>query len=70
MEVKRKQSLSDFPKNEHFLPPDTHTFGKFDMLCFLVTYVLRFAHLPFYRRNVKKKFNCVILKKLKTFQGY
>ena len=23
--VSRKQSRSNFPKNEHFLPPDTHT---------------------------------------------
>ena len=45
----RKQSLPNFPKNEHFLPPGTHTyvcvsegkkcsfFGKFGLLCFLVT---------------------------------
>ena len=24
--VSRKQSTSNFPKNEHFLPPDTHTY--------------------------------------------
>ena len=24
--VSRKQSTQDFPKNEHFLPPDTHTY--------------------------------------------
>ena len=47
--VSRKQSTSKFPKNEHFLLPDTHTyvcvpggkkcsfFGKFDVLCFLET---------------------------------
>ena len=53
----RKQSTQNFPKNEHFLPPDTHVcvsrgkkcsfFGKFAVLCFLVTSVLRFALLPF-----------------------
>ena len=48
-----KQSTLNFPKNEHFLPPDAHTnvcisggkkcllFGKFGVLCFLVTPVLR-----------------------------
>ena len=25
MGVTRKQSTPNFPKNEHFLPPDTHT---------------------------------------------
>ena len=60
--VSRKQSTPNFPKNEHFLPPDTHTyvcvsggkkcsfFGKFGMLCFLKTPVLRFALSPYYRR--------------------
>ena len=60
--VSRKQSTSNFPKNEHFLLPDTHTyvcvsggkkclfFGKFDVLCFLETPVLRFVLLPYYRR--------------------
>ena len=24
--VSRKQSASNFPKNEYFLPPDTHTY--------------------------------------------
>ena len=68
MEVTRKQSTPNFPKNEHFLPPDTHTyvrvlvdkkcslFGKFGVLCFLVTSVLRFGLLPHFRRNVKLKF--------------
>ena len=27
-------------------------FGKFDVLCFLVTPILRFAIVPYYRRNV------------------
>ena len=45
-------------ENENFLPPDTHTyvcvsggkkysfFGKFGVLCFLVSSVLRIALLP------------------------
>ena len=37
----RKESTPNFPKNEHFLPPDTHTS------------VLRFALLPYYRRFLK-----------------
>ena len=60
--VSRKQSTPNFPKNEHFLRPDTHTYvcvsggkkcsfsGKLDVLCFLGTPVLRFALLPYYRR--------------------
>ena len=59
--VTRRQSTLNFSKNEHFLTPDTHTyvcasggkkcsfFGKFGVLCFLVTSVLRFALLPYYR---------------------
>ena len=61
-EVTRKQSKPNFPKNEHFLPRDTCRYkcvsedkkcsfsGKFDVLCFIVTSVLRFALLPYYRR--------------------
>ena len=49
--------MPNFQKNEHFLPPDTYTymcvsggkkcsfFGKFGLLCFLETPVLRFALL-------------------------
>ena len=60
--VSKKQSTPKFPKNKHFLPPDTHTyvcvsggkkclfFRNFDMLCFFETPVLRFAILPYYRR--------------------
>ena len=56
--VSRKQSTVNFRKNEHFLPLDTHTyvcvsgsekysfFGKFGVLCFLETPVLRFTLLP------------------------
>ena len=62
MEKTRKESTPNFPKNEHFLQPDTHTyvyvfgdkkclfFVKFDVLCFLVTSVLRSTLLPYYRR--------------------
>ena len=62
--VSRKQNTPNFPKNEHFLPPDTHTcmcvsggnkclfFGKFCVLSFLETPVLIFALLPYYRRKV------------------
>ena len=58
--ISRKQSTPNFPKNEHFLPPDTHKyvcvagdkkcsfFGKFGVLYFLETPVLRFALLPYY----------------------
>ena len=61
--VSRKQStpnFPNFPKNRHFLPPGyvcvsegkkCPFFGKFDVLCFLETPVLRFALLPYYRRN-------------------
>ena len=64
MVVSRKQSTPNFPKNKHFFPLDTHTcvcvsggkkcsfFGKFGRLCLLETPVLRFALLPYYRRNV------------------
>ena len=64
--VSRKQSTPNFPKNKHFLNPDTHTyvsvlgskkcsfFGKFCVLCFLETPILRFALLPHYRRVVAK----------------
>ena len=56
--VSKKQSMLNFPKNEHFFSPDTHVsegkkysfFGKFGVLCFLETPVLRFALLPYYRR--------------------
>ena len=60
---KRRLQARDFSKIEHFLPPDTHTcvcvsegqkcafFGKFGVLCFLVSSVLRFAFLSYYRRN-------------------
>ena len=59
----KKQSTPNFPKNEHFLPSDTHTcvcvsrgkkcsfFVESGVLYFLETPVLRFARLSYYRRN-------------------
>ena len=64
----KKKSTSNFPENKHILPPDTHTnvcisrgkkypfFGKFGELCFLVTSVLRFALLNYYRQSTHKNF--------------
>ena len=61
--VTRKQSTPNFTKNEQILTPHTHTsvsisgdkkwlfFGKFGVLCFLVTPVLRFALWPYCPRN-------------------
>ena len=62
-EITRKQSKLNFPpKIEHFLLLDTHTyvcvsggkkcsfFRKFHVLCFLVTSVLWFTLLSYYRR--------------------
>ena len=60
-----KKSTPHFPKNKHFLSPDTHTyvwgkkcsfFEKFGVLCFLETPVLRFALLPYYRRKSETLF--------------
>ena len=63
MSLSRKHSTPSFPKNEHFLLPHTHTYvcvlggkkcsfyGKFGVLCFLETPVLRLALLPCYWRN-------------------
>ena len=56
-----KTGTPNFPKNNHFLPLDTHTcvcvsggkkcsfFGQINGLCFLVKPVLRFALLPCYQ---------------------
>ena len=60
---KKKQSAPNFSKKQYFLPPDTHLyvcvsgvkkcsfFGKFGVLCFLETPILRFVLLPYYRRT-------------------
>ena len=56
--LSRKQSTRNFPKNEHFLSPDTHNvcvswdkkysfFGKLGAFCFLENLVLRFALMPY-----------------------
>ena len=67
--VSRRQSTPNFPKYEHFLPPDTHTyvcvlggkkrsfFKRFGLISFLLkTSVSRFAHLPYYRRVLDFEF--------------
>ena len=51
----KKISTPNFPINEHFLLPDTHTYvirqkGESQNGCFLETLVLRFALLPYYGR--------------------
>ena len=56
MGISRKQSTANFPKNRHFLPPDTagkkfSFFGKFAVLCFLEIPALRYALLPYCRRT-------------------
>ena len=47
--------MPKFSKNKHFLPPDRGkkclSFRNFSVLCFLETPVLRFALLPYSRRN-------------------
>ena len=48
MDVSTKQSTPNFPKNEHFLPHDKHTYVR--KKCFLETFVLRFDLLPYYQR--------------------
>ena len=67
----RKQSTPKFPKNKHFLPPDTHTyvsegkkclfFGNFGVLCFLETPILRFTLLPYFRRSIGQKLILIFL---------
>ena len=42
MGVSRKQSTSNFPKNEHFLPPDMHMY-----VCVFVFFKHPFWELPF-----------------------
>ena len=64
MGVLRKDNRSNFPKNKHFLAPDTHVcvsggkkflfFGKLGVLSFLETVVLRFVLLPYYWRSTIK----------------
>ena len=59
----KKAKHAKISENKYFLPSDTHTyvcvsggkkclfFGNFSVLCVLETPVLRFALLPYYRRN-------------------
>ena len=61
-QIFRKTNISYPLIRKHFLPPDTHTyvcvlggkkcsfFGKFSVLCFLETPVLRLARSPYYQR--------------------
>ena len=35
---------------KHFLLLNTHTYGKFGVLCSLVTYLLRFVPLPYHQQ--------------------
>ena len=63
----KKESTPNFPKSEHLLPPDTHTyvflsgdkkcslFGKFGVLCFLETHILWFVFLAYHRQNYKRQ---------------
>ena len=65
--VTRKHNTLNFPRNEHFLALDPHTYvlgGKkywfflnFRVLCFLVTCVLRFVLLAYYRQRISKTKN-------------
>ena len=53
--VSRKQSTTNFPKNSYVWVPagkKCSFFGKFDVLCFLKTPVLRFALLRYYQRYI------------------
>ena len=61
--MSQENSTPNFPKNEHDLPRDGHTyvcvsggkkysiFGKFGLLCFFETPILRSALLPYYQRK-------------------
>ena len=73
MGVTRKQSTINSPKNEYCSPPNTHScvcisegkkcsfFGKFGVLCSLVTLVLIFALMPYYRRNMPLHFEKITI---------
>ena len=53
--VSRKQSTTNFPKNSYVCVSagkKCSFFGKFDVLCFLKTPVLRFALLRYYQRYI------------------
>ena len=76
MGVSRKQSTPNFRKTKIFYPlirtctyvcvsgsKTCSFFGKFDLLCFLETPVLRFAFLPYYLRDVGSFVNMNKMKK-------
>ena len=83
MIVTKKQSMPSFPKNENLFLTDTHThvcmsrgkkcqfFGKFGLLCFLGTPVLRF--LPYYHlfvvAAIQKELSGYKLKKVLKTKG-
>ena len=60
--LKKKNKIREHSEKRTYLTPDTHTYvyvsggkkcsfwGKFSVLCFLETPVLRFSLLPYYRR--------------------
>ena len=76
----KKTKHANFVKNKHFLLPDTHTyvcvsgckkcsfFGKFVVLCFLKTPVLRLALLFYYRRNLLT--TCFVETQINRFSGH
>ena len=45
--VTRKQSTSNSPENEYFLPPDTHKYVSWKIWCALFSCYLRFEIRPF-----------------------
>ena len=55
-DVSRKQRKQNFPKKNISYPQiggkKCSFLGKFGVLCFLVTFVLRFALLPYYLRYI------------------
>ena len=71
-----------FQKKQTFLIPWAHSyvcasegkkcflFGKFSLLCFLVTPVLRFAILPYYRQIVERECYIAIARKYNSQRYY
>ena len=71
-----------FSEKQIFLTPDTHTcvhvsgnkecsfFGKFNVLCFFVTPILRFTLLLYYRRFVVCSYGKTFVVSLKKNGGY
>ena len=79
--VLQENKAPNFPKNEHFLPSDTHTevcvsggkkcllFGKFGVVYFLVTTVFRFTFLPYSNkfRVMALTIRCIRLQNYRTY---